>query len=197
MRALLAVAIALGALSLCALTRRPLAAAPQAKLSEADELFRQELWAEARAAYDAAAKTLNLPQFRKATRGAVEASLRLKDWTGALDRTVLLIPKTRTDSDQVRDSWRPDRDEGQEWRTELAHLESTRQLIDQIQIESQGADETFLTRITAARIALDQQFVRHLDPPRERELWGWDAALEDVDWWWEGVPRGPGVHQVR
>jgi hypothetical protein len=80
----------------------PLSSGEPAATGGADELFRLGRWAEARAAYDADTKGLDpgSRRFRESTRGAVKASLQLKDWASALDRAATLIPKSKADPDR-------------------------------------------------------------------------------------------------
>lgn len=166
-----------------------LASAQPAADRDVDELFRRERWSEARAVYDASARKVDQRSrlFLDARRGAVLASLKLKDYAGALDRVTTLIPQTPTDRDNHRLSGRWIQTTDEEWQAKLSHLESARELLGQILAASQGAGDEFSHQLTATRLALDQQLVRHLDPPREAPLWGWDSALTDVDWWWKDV----------
>ena len=51
------------------------------------------------------------------------------------------------------------------------------------------ATEPITARLSATLIQLDQNLARHLDPPRARSIFGWDAALAEIGWWWDGVPE--------
>lgn len=69
-----------------------------AKLKEADALFKAQNWAEARVAYDAArdAETdWRAAPVKLAVEGAVASSLKLKQWDDALQRAGQYVEKTR------------------------------------------------------------------------------------------------------
>jgi hypothetical protein len=157
---------------------------------DADELFQREQWAEAREVYDRSAKGANRQshQFREATRGAILASLKIKDWAGALDRAETLLPPTVAPETAKRFFWESKNlSNNEEWQADLVRLESTRDLFRRIGADATAAPDDVLSRLAALQILLDQQLVRHLDPPREGELLGWAEALPTVDWWWDDV----------
>ena len=68
-----------------------------ADLEKADTLFKDEHWAEARTAYDAARNVeadWHRPKVRRAVEGAVACSLKLQQWDDALTRAEQYIKKT-------------------------------------------------------------------------------------------------------
>ncbi|MBI3865755.1 MAG: hypothetical protein HY290_28100 [Planctomycetia bacterium] len=161
----------------------------QAAPNNADELFRNERWVEARAAYDARTKGRDQQSrsFRDAMRGAVLASLKLKDWPGALGRAKSLIAPRPADRDDEPSNWRWNAEESETWHAALAHFDFVHGLLTEIAAATPAAERDFAKRLSAARIELDERLVEHLDPQRDREPWGWDRALESVSWWWNGV----------
>src|SRR4028118_2104919 len=67
-------------------------------LKEADDLFKAQNWAEARAAYDQARALQKNPRaatVRLAVEGAVTSSLRLQQWDEALKRAQQYVTQTR------------------------------------------------------------------------------------------------------
>ena len=168
----------------------PLRAAEPSAKDNADELFRRQRWAEARSAYDAAAKGLEREsrRFREATCGGVQASLRLKDWDDALARATALIPEQNPGQHGSPFGWRPDLGADEQWQAALLHIEFARQLLDQIATASRETGGDFPSRLTTARIAVDQDLAEHLDPESEPSRWQTDSELPHVNWWWDGVP---------
>ncbi len=100
--------------------------AQELDLVTANQLFQLEKWFEARLAYDDVAKNSERKslRFQEATQGAVRSSLRLQDWTGALDRTTSLIPPAPTPGEPEFDWW-SDEQVDVKWQAHLQYLEFT------------------------------------------------------------------------
>jgi uncharacterized protein YfaS (alpha-2-macroglobulin family) len=159
-------------------------------VNQADALFLQEKWSEARTAYDALVKGLDRqsPRYREVLRRAIQSSLKLSDWPGALKRAKNLIVPPPHDRYE-RFDWRWNAEEKEDWITELGRLDFAHEALTEIAAAVPASQSKIVEQLAVVRIDLDHQLARHLDPPREREMWGWDSALEDVSWWWHGVPE--------
>ncbi|MBL8820107.1 MAG: hypothetical protein JNL58_29050 [Planctomyces sp.] len=162
--------------------------AQELDLVTADQLFQLEKWFEARLAYDDVAKNSERKslRFQEATQGAVRSSLRLRDWTGALDRTASLIPPAPTPGEPEFEWW-SDEQADVKWQAHLQYLEFTYALLIEIEAASHGTPGDFPDQLIAARISLNQRLHWHLDPPPDQFRLTWDSSLPDVNWWWDGV----------
>jgi len=160
--------------------------------SEADELFRQERWAAARAAYDASAKAAKHRSLahREAVRGAIRSSLKLHEWTDALDRAAKLPPSVPRERNWILFSWRSNLRQDHEWQEDLLHFEFARDLLGEMQSAMSATDTEARSRLTELQIEIDQRLLHHLDPSDDSESRRRrQSELADVDWWWEGVPE--------
>ena len=170
----------------------PLVRGQPAAISDADELFRAGRWAEARSAYDAIAKVFdrNSHRFCEAKRGAVQSSLKLKDWNGALNRAAALIPKPELERKGTLPGWPGNLSDDKEPEAALTHqLEFARELLNLIVTASPGSDPNFASRLSTAQIDLEWALIRHLDPPSGDFRLEGDSGLPTVRWWWKDVPE--------
>ena len=130
---------------------------------------------------------------RAATREAVLESLQRRDWAAALDQAATLIPQPAANQDDDHPyhpyGYERDLSKNDRWRAELQQLEATRDLLERIRKEMPPATEPITARLSATLMQLDQELARHLDPPRARSMFGWDTALAEIGWWWDGVPE--------
>jgi uncharacterized protein YfaS (alpha-2-macroglobulin family) len=164
-------------------------------LPEAERLFKEERWAEARTAYAAInmpASAWHTPLARRVVQRLVTCSLRLNDWEDAWQRVDRFRRQAQAGPFE-RDRWhqwnRKDQEARDGWRA-IQHFDLTRALLRRLAAHLQArprlATPERLRRVTSARIEVDFALVDHLLGG------GFDTHYSrrpDNDWWW--APSDP------
>jgi hypothetical protein len=167
------------------------------EFQHAEQLLRQQHWAEARDAFDRAGRAVadcHSPKARQAVQGAVTATLQLDDWEGAWGRIRQFRQRETAQPAERRHwtRWTSETPEAKAARQAVEHFEFVRELLvrlaDHLTAHPGAATAQRREQLESERIDLDFTLVRYLlGPGFETNSYG----RQDFDWWWNATEPPP------